>query len=76
VNGTVIDCEVFNEYFRDWNIFPNLTAESLSSLECFPSRKEAGESPVVKIHLYSCIQITKKMHPIFVRYRSASDLSS
>lgn len=62
-------CVEIDGLFRDWAVFPNISARALR-LECAGSGQgevtEGSRSEEAQeVHLYACVQILKKLHPMF-----------
>ena len=62
-------CAEIDRLFRDWAVFPNISARALR-LECVGSGQDEVKEGILseeveEVHLYACVQILKKLHPMF-----------
>lgn len=67
---SIPSCEFYNDLLKSWNLYPNITAETIHTLPCHtttPATTSRNNILDKKYHLYSCIQIGKKMHSQFIR---------
>jgi hypothetical protein len=67
---TGVSCPEVDGLLAAWGLSPNISTATFS-IPCVPTRREEVDETVEtanKKRLYLCIQLNRKMHPLFDRY--------